>query len=427
MARFPPLSKGHDMTQADYHLSLPSARALHLHAQQLLNAPQKNTSKQDVLRCIRGMHALQIDTISVVARSPYLVLWSRLGNYQPQWLDELLAEGQLFEYWSHEACFLPIEDFGHYRRQMLNPENLGWKFNQKWLTSHADEIHALHQHITQHGAVRSIDFERQGEQENERKGWWGWKPEKRSLEVLFTSGKLMVARRHHFQRFYDLTERVHPNWNDAIHLPQPQVSERHKVFNAVKALGVAKASWVADYFRMKKISEACHPEMLAQEGQLIRVKITDWDQIVYIHPDHLAALELAADNKLKSTNVRLLSPFDPVVWDRKRASELFDFDYRLECYTPAEKRQFGYFCLPILRHGKLIGRIDAKAHRKARIMEIKSLHLEPETRISSTLLQDLANIFNKFGKWHQCDSISIAEAPTEAIKKQLIALCDESI
>ncbi|MFZ6753345.1 winged helix-turn-helix domain-containing protein [Undibacterium sp. Dicai25W] len=410
------------MKKADYHLSLPAARALHLHAQQLLSSPKKETNKQDVLRCIRDMHALQIDTINVVARSPYLVLWSRLGNYQSEWLDELLSEGKLFEYWSHEACFLPIEDFGHYRRQMLNPENLGWKFNHQWLASHADEIQKLHQHIAKHGAVRSIDFERPESEANKAKGWWGWKPEKRSLEVLFTSGKLMVARRHHFQRFYDLTERVHASWNDELHLPEPQESERHKVLNAVKALGIAKASWVADYFRMKKISIDCHPETLAQKGELIKAQIAGWDQTIYVHPNHLAALELAADNKLKTSNVRLLSPFDPVVWDRKRASELFDFKYRLECYTPAEKRQYGYFCLPILRHGKLIGRIDAKAHRQTKIMEIKSLHLEPETRVSAALLQDLANVLNKFAKWHQCERISITTAPTAAIKKQLIAL-----
>ena len=412
------------MKHLDYHLSLPAARALHLHAQQLLGATPKRANKQDVLSCIHKMHALQIDTINVVARSPYLVLWSRLGDYQSVWLDELLAEGKLFEYWSHEACFLPIEDYGHYRRQMLNPENLGWKFNHKWLASHRDEIQELHQHIVKTGAVRSIDFERQESQEGERKGWWGWKPEKRSLEVLFTSGKLMVARRQHFQRFYDLTERVHPTWDDALHLPESQESERHKVLSAVKALGIAKASWVADYFRMKKISNACTPETLAHQGQLIKARIQGWEQDLYVHPDHLAALELAVDNKLKSSNVRLLSPFDPVVWDRKRASELFNFDYRLECYTPAEKRQYGYFCLPILRDGKLIGRVDAKAHRQTKILEIKSLFLEQETRISATLLQDLANIFIKFGTWHQCDGIQITTAPTNAIKKQLIALCN---
>ena len=412
------------MKQAQYRLSLNAARTLHLQAQQLNSPPLKSATKEDVLACIRNMHVLQIDTINVVARSPYLVVWSRLGNYTSQWLDDLLAEGNLFEYWAHEACFLPIEDYGHYRHQMLHPEHLGWKFNQKWLQTHAADIDEMYRYIEQHGAVRSIDFERQPNQTGDAKGWWGWKPEKRSLEVLFTSGKLMVARRHHFQRFYDLRERVHPSWDDELHLPSPQESERHKVFNAVKALGIAKSSWVADYFRMKKLPTHCHPESLAHEGHLIKATVADWDQEVYVHPAHLASLELAADNLLKSNSIRILSPFDPVVWDRKRAMELFGFDYRLECYTPENKRQYGYFCLPVLRHGKIIGRLDAKAHRKQNLMEIKAHFFDSETQISAALLKDVASIIKKFGNWHQCERIVIGTTPTIQIQKQLTALCN---
>lgn len=389
---------------APISLSLPAARALHLAAQGLLSAPKKRASKADVLRSIRQMGALQIDTINVVARSPYLVLWSRLGHFQHQWLEELLAEGKLFEYWSHEACFLPIEDYGLYRHQMIAPESMGWKYNHRWLTDHAEQVEQIRQHIQHHGASRSADFERK---EGKGGGWWSWKPEKRSLEVLFTVGELMVARRQNFQRIYDLRERVHPSWNDDEHLQARIDCQREQVLMAVKALGISKANWVADYFRMKKLPAAIQPATLAEQGHLLSVQVAGWEQAAYVHPDHRALLKQAASGVLKASATRILSPFDPVVWDRKRASELFGFDYKIECYTPEPKRQYGYFSLPILRRGQLIGRMDAKAHRKEGRFEIKKLHLEPQQKPSQAMADDVASAILQFADWHNTPLITL--------------------
>lgn len=386
-------------------LSLSSARALHLAAQGLLAPPKQTASKDDVLTTIHKMAALQIDTINVVARSPYLVLWSRLGDYPNHWLDELLAEGKIFEYWSHEACFLPIEDYGLYRHQMISPQGLGWKYNHRWLSENTMQVEQIRQHIHQNGASRSADFERK---DSKSGGWWEWKPEKRSLEVLFTTGELMVARRHNFQRIYDLRERVLPTWKDKRDLKVQIDCQRQQVLLAVKALGVAKASWVADYFRMGKLDVSIHPDTLAKQGQLLTVTIDGWDQPVYVHPSNAALLQQALDGQLKASATRLLSPFDPVVWDRKRALELFDFDYKLECYTPAPKRRYGYFTLPILRRGALIGRLDAKAHRKEGVFEIKALHLEANTRISKAMADEVAKAIKSFANWHQTPTISLA-------------------
>ncbi|MFZ6658253.1 winged helix-turn-helix domain-containing protein [Undibacterium sp. TJN19] len=393
------------MSEPEFHLSLNSARALHLAAQGLLNAPQRKTSKQDVLDCIKNMSALQIDTISVVARSPYLVLWSRLGHYPQAWLNELLAEGQLFEYWSHEACFLPIEDYGLYRHQMVSPQGLGWKYNHKWLKENAAQVDKVRQHIHENGASRSADFERT---DGKSSGWWEWKPEKRSLEVLFTTGELMVARRHNFQRIYDLRERVHPKWDDKKHLQNPLACQRTQILQSVRALGVTKASWIADYFRMGKPDTSYQATHLAKEGLLIPVSVQNHEQVFYVHPDRLDLLQQANDNQLKATATRILSPFDPIVWDRKRAIELFDFDYKLECYTPEAKRRYGYFTLPILRKGALIGRMDAKAHRKDKLFEIKALHLEPGQRISQAMASDLAKTLREFANWHECTDIKLS-------------------
>jgi uncharacterized protein YcaQ len=221
-------------------LSIGAARALHLAAQGLAPA-RRRAGKDDVLAAIRRMRMLQIDTISVVARSPYLVLWSRLGDYDPAWLDELLAEGRLFEYWAHEACFLPIEDYGLYRHRMLDPEAMGWKYSARWMRERAGEVAQLVEHIRASGPVRAADFARQ---DGKSGGWWEWKPEKRSLEVLFTAGALMIARRHNFQRVYDLAERVHPSWHDD-RMPALDAVRREFALRTVHALGLARSAWRA--------------------------------------------------------------------------------------------------------------------------------------------------------------------------------------
>ncbi|NNG22050.1 winged helix-turn-helix domain-containing protein [Telluria aromaticivorans] len=385
-------------------LSPGAARALHLAAQDMLAPRRRRAAKADVLAAIRRMGMLQIDTISVVARSPYLVLWSRLGDYQPAWLDELLAEGSLFEYWAHEACFLPIEDYGLYRHRMLDPEAMGWKYSATWMRERADQVATLLEHVRANGPVRSSDFERS---EGKGAGWWEWKPEKRSLEVLFTAGQLMIARRHNFQRIYDLAERVHPEWHDS-RMPVLGEVRRSFVLQAVRALGVAKASWIPDYHRTRRPHP--DPAALADEGLLLRARVAGWDEPVYIHPDHAGLAQQAAAGKLAPSLTTLLSPFDPIVWDRRRALELFGFDYRLECYTPAHKRTYGYFTLPILRRGALVGRVDAKAHRKAGEFELRSIVLEPGVRTSDRLVDDLAAAIQACARWHGCPEVRITHA-----------------
>lgn len=384
----------------EVNLSLPAARALHLAAQGLLVPRRKKADKQDVLDAIRCMNVLQIDTIHVVARSPYLVLWSRLGDYPLVWLEELLAEGALFEYWAHEACFLPIEDYGLYRHRMLDPAAMGWKYSVEWMNEHKASVDALIEHIRANGPVKSSDFERK---DGKSGGWWGWKPEKRSLEVLFTAGRLMIARRHAFQRIYDLTERVLPDWDDSR---MPSVDEVHRRFmqKAVFAMGIAKPSWMGDYFRNSRTRARPDPESLVDQGLLLRAQVEGWDVPGYIHPALTDLAQAAADGLLKPTVTTLLSPFDPVVWDRRRALEFFDFDYRLECYTPEAKRRYGYFTLPILHRGVLVGRLDAKAHRNQRVFEVKALYLEPGVRVSTGLATDIAAALRRCAAWHGADT-----------------------
>ena len=401
----------------DVRLDVPAARALLLAAQGLDRRPRRKAAKRDVLAAIRRMGVLQIDTISVVNRSPYLVLWSRLGAYDPRWLDQHLAQGALFEYWAHEACFLPIEDYGLFRERMLDQGWTRWRYSHAVMEKHAGMVRRILDGIRQDGPVRSAEL---GEPKSGSGPWWGWKPEKRILESLFTAGELMIARREGFQRVYDLRERVFPSWSDDRIPPADEV-RRTLVLESVRALGVAKAKWVADYYRMAKKETPLLVRALADEGALIPVEVDGWKEPGYLHPDNAALAADAAAGRVKPVLTTLLSPFDPIVWDRTRGSELFGFDYRLECYTPAPKRVYGYFTLPILRRGALIGRLDPKAHRRDGVFEVKALYLEPAVRVTAGLVADVARALRECAAWHGTPRIVIRRSDPPALAAKLTA------
>jgi uncharacterized protein len=385
-------------------LTLPQARALMLATMGLLVPFPRPATKADVLATIRAMHILQIDTIQVVARSPYLVLWSRLGQYEPHWLDELLAEGQIFEYWSHEASFLPIDDYPFYRRMMLDGMARRWSYIRNWLAKHGEQTAVVLDHVRNHGPVRSVDFERT---DGQKSGWWNWKFEKMALEVLYTTGDLMIARRERFQRVYDLRERVLPTWQDEQAPPLEAVLRRF-VRSSVQALGVTPARYIADYFRLKQRETLKALAEVVAAGEVVPVTVEGMAEPWYIHNDRLALAESAARNELVPTLTTLLSPFDPLVWHRERALTLFGFDYRIECYTPAPKRRYGYFSLPILHRGQLVGRLDAKAHRAERRFEVKSLYLEPTVPPTVELATDLAAALHSCATWHRTPQVSLS-------------------
>lgn len=396
-------------------LTLQGARALLLAAQGVCS-PANTSGKADVLAAIQRMGALQIDTIHVIARSHLLVLWSRLGFFEPHWLDELLAEGALFEYWSHAACFLPIEKFRLYR-----PEMVRWREQSRtegWLKGHAEVAGRVLERIRTEGPVRAADFERKDGRAGE---WWDRKPEKNALEELYNTGQVMIARRERFQRIYDLQERVLPDWTDA-ELPTSNEVERELALQSVRSLGVAPARWVPDYFRRSKRGMATRLERLADEGALFRASVPELGaEPAYVHPDHQELLRAAAEGALRSEVTTLLSPFDPVVWDRARALELFGFDYRIEVYTPAPKRKYGYFTLPILHRGELIGRLCPKAHRREGVFEIRQLHLEPGVLLTEQLAVNLAGALRACAKWHGTPEVVIRQSNPPAFAEMVRA------
>jgi uncharacterized protein YcaQ len=376
-------------------LTRTDACNLLLAVQGLLVPPAAPATKPDVLAAIRRMGVLQIDTIQVVARSPYLVLFARLGEYDPAWLDEHLAEGRLFEHWSHAACFIPIEDY-HIQRHFMLAGVHGWLDAPAWIEAHRELVDAILARIRAEGGLRSADFEAK----KPVGGWWNWKDEKVALEVLLTTGQVMVARREKFQRVYDLPERVLPGW-DGLPVPSAEEVRRELVLRSVEKLGAARPGWVADYYRLPKNGTPALLRELAAQGELIECAVEGWDGPVYVHPNNAALLAQAQNGELQPTYTTLLSPFDPLTWDRARARELFDFDYQIECYTPAAKRRYGYFSLPVLRRGALVARLDAKAHRREGRFEVRSLHFEPGVELDDELRADVTAAIQRCADWHR--------------------------
>jgi uncharacterized protein YcaQ len=367
------------------------------------------------------MGLLQIDTIQVTARSPYLVLWSRLGNYECGWLDELLAEGKLFEYWAHAMCFLPIEDYPLHRRPMLDAI-AGSKWPGRgvahWLSEHQDVVERVMSRLRENGSVRSADFEDQAGPR--RGGWWDWKDEKTALECLLLTGEVMVAERRNFQRVYASAGRVLPGW-DTVALPSSDEVRRTLALRAVLALGIAHVAWVPDYFRQRKTGMPALLSALAAEGALVPIALDGLDGPAYIHPDRLPQLDEAASRDRPPGPTTFLSPFDPVIWDRQRARDLFGFDYLMEVYTPAAKRRYGYFTLPILHRGHLVGRLDPKAHRAKGVFEVRALHLEAGVAIDEELVTELSAALRRLASWHNTPDLVMGPSDPPELAAQLRA------
>ncbi len=397
---------------------------MQLAAQGLLQPLRRRARRDDVVAAIERMRLLQIDTIHVVARSPYLVLHARLGDYPMAWLDEALANGRVAECWAHEACFVTAADFMWHRAwRQRRGEHWAHRHAQRMYREQRSDMDTLLERIRASGPVRAADFARP--EGSGKSGWWAWKPEKRWLEAWFALGQLMVLRRERFQRVYELAERVLAKLDPP---PDPIVTtlaatelRRHFILASVRALGVAPAAWIADYFRLKPRVTERELAPLVASGELLAVSVQGWTIPAYVHRDNADLLEQARGGRLRATHTTLLSPFDPLVWDRARLRGMFDFEYSIECYTSAARRRYGYFVLPILHRDRLVGRLDAKAHRADEVFEIKSLYLEPGVDIEPGLLKALARAIVATARWHGTCEVRVTRSRPPALAKLLRA------
>jgi uncharacterized protein YcaQ len=387
------------------NLSLETARTLAVVKQGLHRQPPV-ADRQSLLESIRRIGLLQLDTISVVARSHYLVMLSRVGLYDPADLDALLYPDRLlFENWAHAACLIPVEDYEYFAplieaRRQQPP--------QHWVQRRLGDdpqgvLDAVLAEVRQRGPLASRDFE---DPRAQRGTWWDWKPAKTALEVLFHGGYLMVDRREGFQRYYDLAERVLPASADP---PRHTLDEyrRWATLRSVSCMGVATARQISDYYRQKKPATRTRVKALAKEGALLPVEVEGWNEVAYLHPADLPLVEEIEAGAHQPTLTTFLSPFDNLTWDRERLRDLFDFDYRIEMYTPAAQRQYGYYVLPILHRGRLVGRLDPKADRKAGTLIIRAIYLEPGQAVTGALVEGVAGALQEFMVFHGSERLQI--------------------
>ena len=326
---------------------------------------------------------MQLDSISAVERSHRIVLASRIGPYPPGAEWTLLQQGKAFEYWAHEACILPIEDYPLFRYRMRE------RRVHHWYGPVIDQDPRLARRvldaIRERGPLGSRDFEGSG-----RGGMWNWKPAKRMLDALWTAGDLAIAGRQHFQRRYELTERVVPARYREQPLPTEAEFLRALVLRAVQARGLLTATGVLEHYRLRGGQKRIQPHLdaLVSEGSLRRLRIADGRAPVYAPP----RLEGSVSDRAV-----LLSPFDNLLWDRDFAVRLFRFDHLIEVYKPQPLRRFGYYVLPLLVGDQIVGRADLKSERKSGVLRIKAFHPEGKRRFDDSLDEAAARLAEEIG------------------------------
>ncbi|HEX8587414.1 winged helix-turn-helix domain-containing protein [Pseudomonas sp.] len=375
-------------------LSLKHARRLALAAQGFNGRQLPATIKATHLaQLIERLGVLQIDSVNALVRSHYLPLFSRLGNY-PRALLEQAAWGQgrqrqLFEYWGHEASLLPVGLYPLMRWRMQRAAQGEGIYQQlaKFGREQQTVIARVLQTVREQGALGAGSISTR----QERAGpWWDWSAEKQALEWLFAAGEVTVAGRRGFERLYDLPERVLPS---AI-VNHPDIGEsdaqRALLLHAVKALGVGTEKDIRDYFRQDPAPAKRGLAELLEEGAVQRVQVQDWKQPAYT----LAGLTVAR----KVNASALLSPFDSLIWERARTERLFDFHYRLEIYTPAHKRVYGYYVLPFLHNERIAARIDLRAERAAGRLAVHAVH-EEQPGLDDEGMQALAFHLRQLANW----------------------------
>ncbi|WP_220348681.1 winged helix-turn-helix domain-containing protein [Alkalilimnicola ehrlichii] len=339
-------------------------RRLALFKQGLASRQQFGAGLSGTRRAIEHLGYVQIDTLSVVERAHHHTLWNRVPGYDPAYLNRLIGEQQIFEYWYHAASYLPVRD---YRYALPNMASIRNGENRYYTNVDKRLMKEILARVSAEGPlrVRDLDTGKKG-----KGNWWNWGPGRRALDKLFMQGDLMVCGRNGMEKAYDLTERCLP---EGIDLSVPTVSEyaAYLFDTTLRAHGVFTWKQLLHLKTGKPLRDAMR-EVLNERIEAGAVRVLGDARAPTAYVD-IKALEQAPtiDGALK-----VLSPFDNAVIHRDRLSSLFEFDYRIECYVAASKRVFGYFCLPILYGDKFVARIDCKAHRADQRFEVLSLHLE---------------------------------------------------
>ena len=379
------------------------ARRIFLQHHELAEQPTGSAKGEALADLVRRLGLVQIDSIATVERAHHMILRARSQSYRPDALAPLIERHRsLWEHWTHDASILPVELFPHWRHRFAtNRETL----LKRWTGWQRDGFHErfddVLNRIANHGPVSAADV---GKDENKSTGgWWDWHPSKAALEYLWHVGELAITRREGFRKVYDLTERV---------IPAPLLAERHcraetvdwACSSALDRLGFATPGELAAFWQAISIKEARHwcQAALARD-ELIEAQIEAWSgqlRRVIMRPATLETEPPAPPNR-----VRVLSPFDPALRDRKRAEHLFGFAYRIEIYVPAPKRQYGYYVFPVLEGDRIIGRLDAKAHRDEGVLRITAFWPEASVKIGTGRLTRLEAELERLARFARCGRV----------------------
>jgi len=384
-------------------LSVDQARRIALAAQGFGRPRTADRSNwRGIGRAVDTMGLLQIDSVNVLIRSHYMPVFSRIGPYERASLDRRAwkrRDRALFEYWAHEASLLPLKLHPLFRWRMDRAARTQQIYGglAKFAREREDYIAGVLDEVRARGPVSARDLSEPGERTGP---WWGWHDGKVALEYLFWAGKVTTATRRGFERVYDLPERVIPSQILALPTPTESEAQRKLVRLAIRSMGIATAADLRDYFRLPLAGARRAIAELVEDGALVPAAVEGWRQDAFLDPNAIWPA--------RGTGTALLSPFDPLVWARSRTERLFRFRYRIEIYTPAPKRQFGYYVLPFLYRGRLVARVDLKADRQARVLRVLAAHGEGR-RCTEPAVEALAAELRALAEWLGLDDVVAAE------------------
>lgn len=378
-------------TTPTHELTMHEARWIAVIASGLDRRPfRRKPTRADILDVVRRLGCVQLDTISVISRSHETVLWSRLGPYDLRhWVDLFSEDRALTEYLAHAAAIIPMDTLPLYRSLMERYRvESGWSNVPE---NRATMVRVLDQ-IRTHGPIGSRHFETpEGSGKADPWEWYGAKPERQAIAALWVRGEIVLSLRDRgFARSWSLAEDALPRLWAGESIP---VEQRDRVFisRALDALGVTTCRWASDYYRSGGSGHVSMKRTRTLLGEMVEtnaaipVGVRGIDEPMWLAPSMAGVLEDLRAGRRRPTLTTFLSPFDNLVWNRDRCEQLWNFDYRLECYVPAPKRKYGYYNMPILYRGHLVGRLDPSFDRKTRLLTIKSLHLEPGMRLTDAM------------------------------------------
>ncbi|MEJ7786326.1 MAG: crosslink repair DNA glycosylase YcaQ family protein [Solirubrobacteraceae bacterium] len=356
-------------------LSADQARRLALGAQGFADA--RRADGRALGRVLGRTGLLQIDSVNVLARAHYLPAFSRIGPYDTASLDRLshYAPRRLFEYWGHEASLLPVALWPLMQWRMQRADQDAWGGMFRVASEQPGLVERMYEAVRDGGPITASSLS--AHVPKVRGQMWAWSDQKRALEWLFWTGRITSARRlSNFERAYDVPERVIPRAVLSLPVPPAEQAQRELLRISARALGVATATDLRDYFRLPAADTRLRLGELVEEGDLLPVTVEGWRQPAYLHPE--ARIPRTVDARA------LLVPFDPLIWERSRTERIFGFRYRIEIYVPAAQRVHGYYVLPFLLGDHLVARVDLKADRRAGVLRVQREHLEPSAPAETT-------------------------------------------